>query len=180
MARNLGELCAFFNQTVLPFHCLQDVSEKRIPIMLCANKVDLRLEACAAGRKCVSTEEGERTAREHSAVFIETSAKDGNNVFDALVHLARSVTDATLLSFVCLQQRCKLIRVSTAAFLRFVTACTVQAVSAESSKSAFVKRQNVQIKCSSTMNRDMCSSEDVEVQTSALKIREEGNKKKCC
>ena len=68
---------------------LQDVSEKRIPIMLCANKVDLRLEACAAGRKCVSTEEGERTAREHSAVFIETSAKDGNNVFDALVHLAR-------------------------------------------------------------------------------------------
>ena len=65
------------------------MSEKRIPIMLCANKVDLRLEACAAGRKCVSTDEGERTAREHSAVFIETSAKDGNNVFDALVHLAR-------------------------------------------------------------------------------------------
>ena len=100
---------------------LQDVSEKRIPIMLCANKVDLRLEACAAGRKCVSTEEGERTAREHSAVFIETSAKDGNNVFDALVHLARSVTDqsttdATLLSFVCLWQCCKIIRVSTAAF----------------------------------------------------------------
>ena len=68
--------------------------------MLCANKVDLRLEACAAGRKCVSTDEGERTAREHSAIFIETSAKDGNNVFDALVHLARSVTDRRPLLFV--------------------------------------------------------------------------------
>ena len=52
----------------------------------------MRLEACAAGRKCVSTEEGEKTARDHSAIFIETSAKDGKNVFDALVHLARSVT----------------------------------------------------------------------------------------
>lgn len=70
---------------------LQDVAEKRIPIMLCANKVDLRLEACAAGRKCVSTDEGEKTARDHSAIFIETSAKEGKNVFDALVHLARSV-----------------------------------------------------------------------------------------
>ena len=59
--------------------------------MLCANKVDLRLEACAAGRKCVSTDEGEKTARDHSAIFIETSAKEGKNVFDALVHLARSV-----------------------------------------------------------------------------------------
>ena len=58
----------------------QDVAEKRIPIMLCANKVDLRLEACAAGRKCVSTEEGEKTARDHSAIFIETSAKAGFNV----------------------------------------------------------------------------------------------------
>ena len=28
--------------------------------------------------------------------------------------------------------------------------------------------------------RDMCCSEDVEVQTSALKIRDEGTKKKCC
>lgn len=82
------------NSPTFPFSLflLQDVSEKRIPIMLCANKVDLRMEACAAGRKCVSTDEGEKTARDHSAIFIETSAKDGKNVFDALVHLARSVT----------------------------------------------------------------------------------------
>jgi GTPase SAR1 family protein len=68
---------------------LQDVAEKRIPIILCANKVDLRMEAVAAGRKCVSTEEGEKTSRDHSAIFIETSAKDGRNVFDALVQLSR-------------------------------------------------------------------------------------------
>ena len=57
--------------------------------MLCANKTDLRAEASANGRKCVSTDEGERTAREHSAIFIETSAKEGNNVIDALVQLSR-------------------------------------------------------------------------------------------
>ena len=68
---------------------MQDVSEKRIPIMLCANKVDLREGAEAMGRKCVSQEEGQRMAREHSAIFIETSAKEGNNVLDALVQLSR-------------------------------------------------------------------------------------------
>jgi len=30
---------------------VQDVSEKRIPIMLCANKIDLRQDAVAAGRR---------------------------------------------------------------------------------------------------------------------------------
>ena len=57
--------------------------------MLCANKVDLREEAANNGRKCVSLEDGERMAREHSAIFIETSAKDGKNVIDALVQLSR-------------------------------------------------------------------------------------------
>lgn len=74
-----------------PVSIPQDVSEKRIPIMLCANKVDLRPEASANGRKCVSVDEGERMAREHSAIFIETSAKEGNNVIDALVQLSRCI-----------------------------------------------------------------------------------------
>ena len=65
------------------------MSEKRIPIMLCANKLDLREEATSAGRKCVSTDDGERMARDHSAIFIETSAKDGKNVVDSLVQLTR-------------------------------------------------------------------------------------------
>eukprot|EP00095_Tigriopus_kingsejongensis_P000097 maker-scaffold1877_size25834-snap-gene-0.9 protein:Tk00097 transcript:maker-scaffold1877_size25834-snap-gene-0.9-mRNA-1 annotation:"ras and ef-hand domain-containing protein" len=101
---------------LLALFVLQDVSEKRIPIMLCANKIDLRPEVSASGRRCVTTAEGERMGRDHSAIFIETSAKDGNNVIDALVQLSR----------------------------------------------------------------DMCASEDVEVQTSALKIRDDGGKKKSC
>ncbi len=88
---------------------LQDVAEKRIPIMMCANKTDLREEATALvsylskklemshnnyslqlqGRRCVSTDEGDKLAREHSAIFIETSAKDGSNVIDAIVQLSR-------------------------------------------------------------------------------------------
>ena len=57
--------------------------------MLCANKVDLRGDATAQGRRCITADEGEKMAREHSAIFIETSAKDGNNVMDALVQLSR-------------------------------------------------------------------------------------------
>ncbi len=57
--------------------------------MLCANKVDLRPDASAQGRRCVSTEEGDKMALEHSAIFVETSAKDGSNVIDALVQLSR-------------------------------------------------------------------------------------------
>ena len=70
-------------------HHFQDVSEKRIPIMLCANKVDLRGDATAQGRRCITADEGEKMARQHSAIFIETSAKEGNNVMDALVQLSR-------------------------------------------------------------------------------------------
>ena len=70
---------------------IKDVAEKRIPIMLCGNKVDLRPEASAAGRKSVSRDDGERMARDHSAIFIETSAKDGQNVIDSLVQLVRYI-----------------------------------------------------------------------------------------
>ena len=70
-------------------HIYKDVSEKRIPIILCGNKVDLRAEASSAGRRCITPDEGQRMAREHSAIFIETSAKDGKNVIDALVQLSR-------------------------------------------------------------------------------------------
>lgn len=101
---------------IMLFFLTQDVAEKRLPIMLCANKVDLREEASASGRRCVSVDEGERMARDHSAIFVETSAKSGANVVDALVQLAR----------------------------------------------------------------DMCSSEDVEIQTSHFKIKEDHEKKKTC
>jgi len=96
--------------------CIDDVSEKRIPIILCGNKVDQRAISQADGRRCVGAEEGEKMARENSAIFMETSSKDGSNILDSLVLLAR----------------------------------------------------------------EMCSSEDVEVQTSTLMIREEKNKANCC
>jgi len=96
--------------------CIDDVSEKRIPIILCGNKVDQRAVSQADGRRCVGAEEGEKMARENSAIFMETSSKDGSNILDSLVLLAR----------------------------------------------------------------EMCSSEDVEVQTSTLMIREEKNKNNCC
>ena len=68
---------------------LQDVSEKRIPIMLCGNKLDLRSDLIDQGCRCVTSENGEKLAREHSATFLETSSKDGDNVLDALVQLSR-------------------------------------------------------------------------------------------
>eukprot|EP00096_Caligus_rogercresseyi_P015845 TRINITY_DN8325_c0_g1_i1.p1 TRINITY_DN8325_c0_g1~~TRINITY_DN8325_c0_g1_i1.p1 ORF type:complete len:530 (+),score=109.01 TRINITY_DN8325_c0_g1_i1:208-1590(+) len=95
---------------------IDDVSEKRIPIMLCANKIDLREDSIKKGTRCVSKEEGEKMARDYSAIFIETSSKCGNNVWDAVIQLSR----------------------------------------------------------------DMCSSEDVEVQTSALQIRSNDQKSDCC
>ena len=69
--------------------CIKEVSEKRIPIMLCGNKLDLRQELVNKGCKCVSSEMGERVSRDHSATFLETSSKDGGNVIDALVQLSR-------------------------------------------------------------------------------------------
>ena len=57
--------------------------------MLCGNKLDLRTDLVNKGYKCVSSEMGERVARDHSATFLETSSKDGGNVLDALVQLSR-------------------------------------------------------------------------------------------
>jgi len=97
---------------------IDEVSDQRIPLVLCGNKADLRKQSISEGRRCVSAEDGEKMARDYSAIFLETSSKDGKNILDSLVQLAR----------------------------------------------------------------EMCSSEDVEVQTSALKLKEEGSKSSsnCC
>ena len=57
--------------------------------MLCGNKLDLRGGLIDQGIKCVTSENGERLARDHSATFLETSSKDGANVLDALIQLSR-------------------------------------------------------------------------------------------
>ena len=39
----------------------------------------------------MTSADGERVSRDHSATFLETSSKDGANVLDAMVQLSRFV-----------------------------------------------------------------------------------------
>ncbi|XP_028980663.2 ras and EF-hand domain-containing protein isoform X2 [Esox lucius] len=71
---------------------IQDVSQEHIPIMLVGNKCDLRQEALQNGTSCIPTSYGEKLSMSYSALFCETSAKDGSNVIEAVLHLARKVT----------------------------------------------------------------------------------------
>mgnify|MGYP001552715106 CR=1 FL=1 len=75
--------------------------------MIAGNKTDLRTEYEAEGRRCVKSEEGRRLARvsescllnvndcilllpkEFDALFIETSAKEGDYILEAVTELAR-------------------------------------------------------------------------------------------
>nr|XP_020458125.1 ras and EF-hand domain-containing protein isoform X2 [Monopterus albus] len=67
---------------------IEGVSQEGIPIMLVGNKCDLRQE----GVKCVPTSYGEKLAMTYNTLFCETSAKDGSNILEAVLHLARLVT----------------------------------------------------------------------------------------
>lgn len=66
---------------------IEDVSPEDIPIMLVGNKCDLRQD----GLSCVPTTLGEKLSMTYSTLFCETSAKDGSNVLEAVLHLARQV-----------------------------------------------------------------------------------------
>ncbi|XP_030593964.1 ras and EF-hand domain-containing protein homolog isoform X2 [Archocentrus centrarchus] len=67
---------------------IEDVSHEDIPIMLVGNKCDLRQD----GVNCVPTSYGEKLAMTYNTLFCETSAKDGSNILEAVLHLARQVT----------------------------------------------------------------------------------------
>ncbi|XP_070760986.1 ras and EF-hand domain-containing protein homolog [Enoplosus armatus] len=67
---------------------IEDVSQEDIPIMLVGNKSDLRQD----GVNCVPTSYGEKLAMTYNTLFCETSAKDGSNTLEAVLHLARQVT----------------------------------------------------------------------------------------
>ncbi|KAK3610932.1 hypothetical protein CHS0354_022199 [Potamilus streckersoni] len=69
----------------------QESTMKKLPIMLCANKTDLRQELIQQGRKVVTYEDGQRLARDFKALFIETSAKDGSNITESVTELARTM-----------------------------------------------------------------------------------------
>ncbi|MBN3297835.1 RASEF protein, partial [Amia calva] len=68
---------------------IEDASQGEIPIMLVGNKADLRKQATEEGIKCFPTSYGEKLAMTYNSLFCETSAKDGSNIIEAVLHLAR-------------------------------------------------------------------------------------------
>ncbi|XP_029367470.1 ras and EF-hand domain-containing protein [Echeneis naucrates] len=66
---------------------IEDLSHEDIPIMLVGNKCDLRKD----GLNFVPTSYGEKLAMTYNTLFCETSAKDGANILEAVLHLARQV-----------------------------------------------------------------------------------------
>ncbi|XP_057688336.1 ras and EF-hand domain-containing protein isoform X2 [Corythoichthys intestinalis] len=66
---------------------IEDMSQEDIPIMLIGNKCDLRQGASNS----VPTSYGEKLAMTYNTLFCETSAKDGSNILEAVLHLAREV-----------------------------------------------------------------------------------------
>ncbi|XP_053575343.1 LOW QUALITY PROTEIN: ras and EF-hand domain-containing protein-like [Bombina bombina] len=75
---------------------IKNSSEKSIPVMLIGNKTDLRIEKTESD--CIQTSMGEKLAMAYSSLFCETSAKDGTNVVEAVLHLAREVKRSVDLS----------------------------------------------------------------------------------
>ncbi|ELT94782.1 hypothetical protein CAPTEDRAFT_160577 [Capitella teleta] len=70
-------------------YTFKEGTASKIPLMIAGNKTDLRREFEAEGRRCVRTDEGHRLAREYDALFIETSAKEGDYILEAVTELAR-------------------------------------------------------------------------------------------
>ncbi|XP_015274763.1 PREDICTED: ras and EF-hand domain-containing protein [Gekko japonicus] len=70
---------------------IEDATHENIPIMVVGNKADLRPLAYEQGDKCVPVNYGEKLAMAYNALFCETSAKDGSNIVEAVLHLAREV-----------------------------------------------------------------------------------------
>lgn len=68
---------------------IKNSTEKSIPIILIGNKTDMRAEMPESSS--VHTSHGEKLAMTYSSLFFETSAKDGTNVVEAVLHLAREV-----------------------------------------------------------------------------------------
>ncbi|XP_047207613.1 ras and EF-hand domain-containing protein isoform X3 [Girardinichthys multiradiatus] len=68
---------------------IQESAEEKIALCVVGNKVDLREELPAGS--CVSTSHGEKLARLYGALFCETSAKEGTNIAEAVLHLAREI-----------------------------------------------------------------------------------------
>ncbi|XP_065290073.1 ras and EF-hand domain-containing protein homolog isoform X2 [Dermacentor albipictus] len=70
---------------------LEEVASRGIPIMLVSNKTDLRDIFKMQSKSVVERENGEKIAQEMKAIFVETSAKDGSNINEAVGALTRSM-----------------------------------------------------------------------------------------
>lgn len=69
---------------------INETSDKRIPIVIIGNKIDLREEIGQSGQ-FVEKEDGFRLAKQFQSLFIETSAKDGSNVDRSLIEISRFI-----------------------------------------------------------------------------------------
>ncbi|KAK0155071.1 Ras and EF-hand domain-containing protein [Merluccius polli] len=74
---------------------IQESTEGQIPMCIIGNKVDLREEHPEG---CVSTAHGEKLANAYGALFCETSAKEGTNIVEAVLHLAREVKKTAIVT----------------------------------------------------------------------------------
>ena len=70
---------------------IQEVTDTRVPIMLCGNKVDMREALLKQGQTCITRQQGETLARDFGAHFQETSARTGQGMVEAIVELGRWV-----------------------------------------------------------------------------------------
>lgn len=70
---------------------LEEVASRGIPIMLVSNKTDLRDVFKMQSKSVVEREAGEKISQEMKAIFVETSAKDGSNINEAVGALTRSM-----------------------------------------------------------------------------------------
>ncbi len=78
-----------FNHLTRWLEDAQQIASPNMVVMLIGNKCDLE-------KREVSQEEGERFAREHGLIFLETSAKTARNVEEAFLRTARMIYDNIL------------------------------------------------------------------------------------
>ena len=75
--------------------CLDECTTRdqvTLPLILCGTKSDMRPSCHHQGVKCVEQLQAHRLAAQLKAQYIETSAKTGANLLEALVILTRSVS----------------------------------------------------------------------------------------
>lgn len=71
---------------------INETTDKKIPIIIVANKIDLRDEARKMpDARVIEREEGAKLAADFDCLFVEASAKSGTNMEESLLELCRLV-----------------------------------------------------------------------------------------